>query len=131
MPLKSPFVVTETAKIWYYIMELHYVTAHDHVVRCRGSQECGSRNVNFACGFHGWSRGVRVALGSAAFFFVRSWNGNRDNGASDIWTLTAYCLELLGGGGGVSVILINNCVLDLQRLFIVLFCVSLEYYNLW
>ena len=25
------------------------VTRHDHVVRCRGSQECGSRFVNFAC----------------------------------------------------------------------------------
>ena len=23
------------------------VTTHDHMVRCRGSQECGSRNVNF------------------------------------------------------------------------------------
>ena len=27
------------------------VTTRDHMVRCRGSQECGSRNVNFACKF--------------------------------------------------------------------------------
>ena len=28
------------------------VTRPDHVVRCRGSQECGSRFVKFACKFH-------------------------------------------------------------------------------
>ena len=28
------------------------VTSRDHVVRCRGSQECGSRFVNFACKLH-------------------------------------------------------------------------------
>ena len=28
------------------------VTTRDHVVRCRGSQECGSRNVNFAQSSH-------------------------------------------------------------------------------
>ena len=28
------------------------VTSRDHVVRCRGSEECGSRFVNFACKFH-------------------------------------------------------------------------------
>ena len=28
------------------------VTGRDHVVRCRGSQECGSRIVNFACKFN-------------------------------------------------------------------------------
>ena len=31
------------------------VTGRDQGVRCRGSQECGSRFVNFACKFHtGW-----------------------------------------------------------------------------
>ena len=40
------------------------VTTRDHVVRCRGSQECGSRSVNFACKFHRRSHRVRITLKS-------------------------------------------------------------------
>ena len=46
----------------------------DHVVRCRGSQECGSRNVNFACKFHRRSHRVRITLKSTTFLFMRSKN---------------------------------------------------------
>ena len=50
------------------------VTTRDHVVRCRGSQECGSRNVNFACKFHRRSHRVRITLKSTTFLFMRSKN---------------------------------------------------------
>ena len=38
------------------------VTSRDHVVRCRGSQECGSRFVNFACQFHWQWHSLRITL---------------------------------------------------------------------
>ena len=47
------------------------VTTCDHVVRCRGSQECGSRNVNFACKFHRRSHRVRITLKSTTLLFMR------------------------------------------------------------
>ena len=50
------------------------VTTRDHVIRCRGSQECGSRNVNFACKFHRRSHRVRITLKSTTFLFMRSKN---------------------------------------------------------
>ena len=50
------------------------VTTRDHVVCCRGSQECGSRNVNFACKFHRRSHRVRITLKSTTLFFMRSRN---------------------------------------------------------
>ena len=65
--------------------------------RCRGSQECGSRNVNFACKFH-W-RWHAVFGSSHNSENLQQWctcavglrePGNHDNGASDLWTLTAY-----------------------------------------
>ena len=50
------------------------VTTRDHVVRCRGSQECGSRFVNFACKFHRrWHR-LRITLKSTTLLFMRSSN---------------------------------------------------------
>ena len=50
------------------------VTRPDHVVRCRGSQECGSRFVNFACQFHRrWHR-LRITLKSTTLLFMRSSN---------------------------------------------------------
>ena len=53
------------------------VTRPDHVVRCRGSQECGSRFVNFACKFHRrWHR-LRITLKSTTLLFMRS---------SNVWT---------------------------------------------
>ena len=46
----------------------------DHVVRCRESQECGSRFVNFACKFHRrWHR-LRITLKSTTLLFMRSSN---------------------------------------------------------
>ena len=63
------------------------------MVRYRGSQEYGSRIVNFACKFHRRSHRVRITLKSTTFLFmaVRMCEPrNRDNGASDLWTLTAY-----------------------------------------
>ena len=50
------------------------VTTRDHVVRCRGSQECGSRNVNFACKFHRRSHRVRITLKSTTLLFMRTRN---------------------------------------------------------
>ena len=48
------------------------VTRPDHVVRCCGSQECGSRFVNFACQFHRrWHR-LRITLKSTTLLFMRS-----------------------------------------------------------
>ena len=53
------------------------VTRPDHVVRCRGFQECGSRFVNFACKFHRrWHR-LRITLKSTTLLFMRS---------SNVWT---------------------------------------------
>ena len=50
------------------------VTRPDHVVRCRGSQECGSRFVNFPCKFHRrWHR-LRITLKSTTLLFMRSSN---------------------------------------------------------
>ena len=72
------------------------VTTRDHVVRCCGSQECGSRNVNFACKFHRRSHRVRITQKSTSLQHCCSCAEgmceprNRDNGASDLWTLTAY-----------------------------------------
>ena len=53
------------------------VTSRDHVVRCRGSQECGSRFVNFACQFHWRWHSLRITLKSTTLLFMRS---------SDAWT---------------------------------------------
>ena len=39
-------------KLYKYAVKVRRLTTRDHVVRCRGSQECGSCNVNFACKFH-------------------------------------------------------------------------------
>ena len=50
------------------------VTTRDHVVRCRGSQERGSRNVNFACKFHRRSHSLRITLKSTTFLFMRTRN---------------------------------------------------------
>ena len=52
------------------------VTSRDHVVRC-GSQECGSRFVNFACQFHWRWHSFRITLKSTTFLFMRS---------SNVWT---------------------------------------------
>ena len=49
-------------------------TGRDHVVRCRGSQECGSRFVNFACQFHSQMHGVPITLKSTTFLCMRSRN---------------------------------------------------------
>ena len=50
------------------------VTRPDHVVRCRGSQECGSRFVNFSCKFHRrWHR-LHITLKSTTLLFMRSSN---------------------------------------------------------
>ena len=73
------------------------VTSPDHVVRCRGSQECGSRFVNFACQFHWRWHSLPITLKSTTLLFMRSSNAwtsprNRDNGASDVWALTAYTI---------------------------------------
>ena len=57
----------------YWSYTLH-VTTRDHVVRCRGSQECGSRNVNFACKFHRRSHRVRITLKSTTLLFMRTRN---------------------------------------------------------
>ena len=50
------------------------VTSPDHVVRCRGSQECGSRFVNFACQFHRRWHCFRITLKSTTLLFMRSSN---------------------------------------------------------
>ena len=39
------------------------VTRRDHVVRSRGSQECGSRFVSFACKFHSRRHSLRSNSG--------------------------------------------------------------------
>ena len=68
------------------------VTRRDHVVRCRGSQECGSRIINFACQFHSRWHSLRITLKDlqhwCACAVVTSEPRNRDNGASDVWALT-------------------------------------------
>ena len=65
------------------------VTCRDHVVRCRGSQECGSRFVNF----------IRDGTVFALLWNLQYWCAcavvmcepqNRDNGASEVWALTGY-----------------------------------------
>ena len=50
------------------------VTRRDHVVRCRGSQECGSRFVNFACQFHSRRHSLRITLKSTTLVCMRSSN---------------------------------------------------------
>ena len=50
------------------------VTSRDHVVRCRGSQECGSRFVNFACQFHWRWHSFLITLKSTTLLFMRSSN---------------------------------------------------------
>ena len=50
------------------------VTSRDHVVRCRGSQECGSRFVNFTCQFHWRWHSPRITLKSTTLLFMRSSN---------------------------------------------------------
>ena len=58
----------------HYTLLKSDVTTRDHVVRCRGSQECGSRNVNFACKFHRRSHRVRITLKSTTLLFMRRRN---------------------------------------------------------
>ena len=53
------------------------VTCRDHVVRCRGSQECGSRFVNFACQFHSRWHSLRITLKSTTLVCMHS---------SNVWT---------------------------------------------
>ena len=60
----------------YTLLKSH-VTIRDHVVRCRGSQECGSRFVNFACQFHWRWHSFRITLKSTTLLFMRS---------SNVWT---------------------------------------------
>ena len=48
------------------------VTSRDQVVRCRGSQEYGSRFVNFACQFHWRWHSLRITLKSTTLLFMRS-----------------------------------------------------------
>ena len=50
------------------------VTRRDHVIRCRGSQECGSRFVNFACQFHSRRHSLRITLKSTKFVCMLSSN---------------------------------------------------------
>ena len=50
------------------------VTSRDQVVRYRGSQECGSRFVNFACQFHWRWHSLRITLKSTTLLFMRSSN---------------------------------------------------------
>ena len=50
------------------------VTSRDHVVRCRGSQECGSRFVNFACRFHWRWYSLRKTLKSTTLLFMHDSN---------------------------------------------------------
>ena len=60
--------------------------------RCRGSQECGSRNVNFACKFNwrwhavfGSSHNSEIhKIGARVQVCVNQDLGNHDNGASDL-----------------------------------------------
>ena len=73
------------------------VTTRDHVVRCRGSQECGSLNVNFACKFHRRSHRVRITLKSTTLLFMQKCTRNvwtmkllTTELVTKLWTLTAY-----------------------------------------
>ena len=67
--------MTVTGCTWQpYTLLKSDVTTRDHVVRCRGSQECGSRNVSFACKFHRRSHRVRITLKSTTLLFMRSSN---------------------------------------------------------
>ena len=50
------------------------VTSRDQVVHCRGSQELGSRFVNFACQFHRRLHSLRITLISTTLLFMRSSN---------------------------------------------------------
>ena len=77
---------------------LHYMLLKSNVTTwsvgdpCRGSQECGSRFVNFI-GDGMKSSALRITLKSTTLVHVRSRlrePGNHDNGASDVWALTAY-----------------------------------------
>ena len=67
-------LISKTTSVIYNTLLKSDVTPRDHVVRCRGSQECGSRNVNFACRFHRRSHRVRITLKSTTFLFMRSKN---------------------------------------------------------
>ena len=70
------------------------VTRPDHVVRCCGSQECGSCFVNFACQFHRRWHSFRITLKSTTLLFMRSsvWTMKpwQRVGANDVWALTTY-----------------------------------------
>ena len=62
--------VAEATALCMYAVKVRQI--RDHVVRCHGSQECGSRFVNFACKFHRRWHGVRIILKSTTLLFMRS-----------------------------------------------------------
>ena len=59
-------------KVWdpYYILLKSNVTSRDHMVRCRGSKECGSCFVYFACKFHRRWRRFCITLKSTTLLFM-------------------------------------------------------------
>ena len=65
----------QKSNFWLNTLLKSDVTSRDQVIRCRGSQECGSRFVNFACQFH-WRRwhSFRITLKSTTLLFMRSSN---------------------------------------------------------
>ena len=73
------------------------VTRRDHMVHCHGSQECWFMLCQFCCRFHLRWHSLHITLK------LQHWctcavgthePGNHDNGASDVWTLTAYFVEV-------------------------------------
>ena len=74
---KRHIVYTAHARYEDYTLLKSDVTSRDQVVRCRGSQECGSRFVNFACQFHWRWHSLRITLKSTTLLFMRS---------SNVWT---------------------------------------------
>ena len=66
------------------------VTRRDHVVRCHGSHECWFTHRQFHSQFHSRRHSLRITLKWCACAVVTREPRNRDNGASDVWALTAY-----------------------------------------
>ena len=50
------------------------VTSRDHVVRCRGSQECWFTLCQFRCQFHSRRHSLRITLKSTTLVCMRSSN---------------------------------------------------------
>ena len=59
-----------------YTVKVRRHTPWSIVVRCRGSQECGSRFVNFACQFHSRRHSLRITLKSTTLVCMRYSNKN-------------------------------------------------------